>query len=895
MRRHAILRALLCILPALSLFFPVLSASEEISPKNVLVLASYGHETPVEYQFSKGIRSIFEAAGPFQIHIDIEHLDMIRFQDERYAQLMLDMFRYKFSQVRPDLIIAVFSAAFDFALKYGPELFPGVPVVFAEVERSFLEGRVVGPHVTGVLTADRYKETFDLALRLHPATRRVAIVAGAGAIGRRWAKAALEVLREYEERIDLIDLSALPIEEILQRVANLPPQTVLVYLPVLVDGAGRKFIAPESLSRISRASSAPAYSCWELLLGHGIAGGYLSSFEGTGKAAAEMALRILRGEKPTNIPFTDESESWYMFDWRELRRWRVAEKKLPTGSVVRFKELTAWDRYRGRIIVIIAVFLLQALIISYLVHQRRVRRRVEQKIKENVTLEKLVSELSSDFIHVSGEDMDSRIQDTLSRVGSFMGADRCYLFRFNKEKTEFRISHVWEAEGIQEDPVVRGVIVEELFPWLAENLIAARDIVIPDVEKLPREMAHMELDYCRRMGIRSFVILPIQVENEPLCAIGMDCIREQRNWPQETLGRLRLVGENVGNALARYHSELNLKQTYDEIKQLKERLEAESAYLQEEIRVEHNFENIIGRSEALKYVLYQVEQVASTDTPVLILGETGTGKELIARAIHRLSPIGRRPLVKVNCAALPADLVESELFGHEKGAFTGAASRQIGRFEIAAGSTLFLDEIGELPLPLQAKLLRVLDSGEFERLGSAATLHTDARIIAVTNRDLQEEVREGRFREDLFYRLKVFAITLPTLRKRKEDIPLLIQWFTEQLSRKLGRARTEIPVHAMKRMQDYDWPGNVRELKHTVESALVTAGGNIFQFDLPEGTGQMVGDFKSYQDMERDYILQVLEATQWKIQGENSAARVLQMHPNTLRARMKKLGIKRLS
>ena len=236
----------------------------------------------------------------------------------------------------------------------------------------------------------------------------------------------------------------------------------------------------------------------------------------------------------------------------------------------------------------------------------------------------------------------------------------------------------------------------------------------------------------------------------------------------------------------RKQAEIELKQAYTEIEQLQIQLQAESAYLQEEIKLEHNFENIIGQSEALKYVLHRVEMVAPKDSTVILLGETGTGKELIARALHQLSSRNKRPLVKVNCAALPGELIESELFGREKGAFTGATTTQIGRFELANKSTLFLDEIGELPLELQAKLLRILESGEFERLGSSRTLHSDARIITATNRDLEAEVRKKRFREDLWYRLKVFPITVPPLRDRIEDIPLLVNNFIQLFSRKMG-------------------------------------------------------------------------------------------------------------
>jgi len=339
--------------------------------------------------------------------------------------------------------------------------------------------------------------------------------------------------------------------------------------------------------------------------------------------------------------------------------------------------------------------------------------------------------------------------------------------------------------------------------------------------------------------------------------------------------------------------EVELRNAYEEIKNLKEKLEAESAYLQDEIKLEHNFENIIGQSEALKYVLHRVEQVAPTDSPVLILGETGTGKELMARALHELSTHGKRALVKVNCAALPGELIESELFGREKGAFTGATRTQVGRFELAKGSTLFLDEIGELPLELQAKLLRVLESGEFERLGSPLTLRSDARIIAATSRVLEEEVRRGRFREDLWYRLKVFPITVPPLREHPEDIPLLVKWFLDQFARKMGKRTAEIPKRTMQMLQSYPWPGNVRELKHAVESALITAQGKKLNFELPRIADTALSDFKSFEEMERDYILRVLKARNWKIGGKNSAALTLGMHVNTLRGRMKKLGIKR--
>ena len=328
---------------------------------------------------------------------------------------------------------------------------------------------------------------------------------------------------------------------------------------------------------------------------------------------------------------------------------------------------------------------------------------------------------------------------------------------------------------------------------------------------------------------------------------------------------------------------------------LKEQLEAERAYLQEEIKLENNHQNIIGQSDSLKYVLYKIEQIAVSDTTVLILGETGTGKELAARAIHDLSLRKGRTLVKVNCASLSVGLIESELFGHEKGAFTGALSRHLGRFEVANGATLFLDEIGELPLELQAKLLRVLQEGEFERLGSSLTIKVDVRIVAATNRNLEEEVRKGRFREDLWYRLNIFPITMPSLRERMDDIPLLVNSFVKKIARRLGKTIEVIPVTVMEALQDYPWPGNVRELENVLERAVINSSGPKLRLvdELKKPFKDLSASPKTLEAVERDYILQVLEQTRWKVSGKNSASEILGLDRSTLRARMSKLNIRK--
>jgi PAS domain S-box-containing protein len=367
--------------------------------------------------------------------------------------------------------------------------------------------------------------------------------------------------------------------------------------------------------------------------------------------------------------------------------------------------------------------------------------------------------------------------------------------------------------------------------------------------------------------------------------------RGQAIW--DTTGKAVRMSGSIQDITERKQAELDLQAALCEIKDLKEKLEVERAYLQEEIKLEYNYDNIIGQSDGLNYVLYKVEQIASNDTTVLVLGETGTGKELVARAIHGLSPRKDRTLVKVNCATLPSNLIESELFGHEKGAFTGAHARQLGRFEVADGGTLFLDEIGELPLELQPKLLRVIQDGEFERLGSSGTIKVDVRVIAATNRNLEEEVRQGRFREDLWYRLSIFPITVPPLRERREDIALLVEFFVDKISKRLGKSIENIPMSVMNTLQEYQWPGNVRELENVLERAAINSSGPKLRLvdELKAPHKDLAPTQKTLGDVEHDHIVRVLEQTNWKVSGKNGAAKILGLNRSTLRARIRKLGI----
>ncbi len=342
--------------------------------------------------------------------------------------------------------------------------------------------------------------------------------------------------------------------------------------------------------------------------------------------------------------------------------------------------------------------------------------------------------------------------------------------------------------------------------------------------------------------------------------------------------------------------EARVKERTAELVALKQQIEEENQYFKEEIKSDHDFEGIVGQSDALCAVLGAVEVVAPTEATVLILGETGTGKELIARAIHSRGSRKNQPLIKVNCATIPKTLVESELFGHERGSFTGALSKRIGRFELADGGTIFLDEIGDLDLELQSKLLRVLQEGEFERIGSNDTRKVNVRVVAATNRDLEHSVNQGTFRRDLYHRLRVVPLQLPPLRERKEDIPLLVTAFVAKHQATLGKNSEKIPTRVMTTLQAYDWPGNIRELEHVVERAIILSSGSILRLsDFPPGVGATLAEGRTLEEVERAHILSVMKECGWKLKGRGGAADYLGLNPSTLRFRMSKLGIERPS
>jgi formate hydrogenlyase transcriptional activator len=401
----------------------------------------------------------------------------------------------------------------------------------------------------------------------------------------------------------------------------------------------------------------------------------------------------------------------------------------------------------------------------------------------------------------------------------------------------------------------------------------------------------------RRQGVETVCFVPLTTPRRRLGAMAFTSYRRLSPLPED-IDFLTEVGRLVGLAVEASLARQELETANRRLAELTARLAEEKQYLEEEIRTEGRFGEIVGESPGLRDVLAQVEAVASTDSAVLITGETGTGKELVARAVHRLSPRTGRTFVKLNCAAIPTGLLESELFGHEKGAFTGAVERRLGRFELADGGTLFLDEVGDIPPELQPKLLRVLQEQEFERIGSGKTIKVDVRLVAATHRDLAKMVAEGRFRADLFYRLHVFPIALPPLRDRRADIPGLVRHFTRLFAKRSGKSVTSIPAETMARLQQYDWPGNVRELEHLVERAVILSPGpelRVPRVDLVPVSGASPGPRitvgTSLKDAERELIRRTLEECRWQVGGSKGAAARLGMKRTTLLSRIKKLGL----
>lgn len=527
---------------------------------------------------------------------------------------------------------------------------------------------------------------------------------------------------------------------------------------------------------------------------------------------------------------------------------------------------------------------------SNVVNLRDARAELERRQR----FQSLVATVSSKLIAASDADSNTVVEECMRLSCEFIDAGRAVLFWANDDQSTIHASNVWSEKS---NDLARDLPVASI-PEIAKHILANQVLRVDDVAALPKKF-HKDRRLLAQFGVRSCAVMPLIDADKVVGGMTFGRIREQRDWTEQDIRDLSVLSELFANYVLRQKSRQALAQALSGLQHATERLEAENVYLRDEIKLNNHFDTIVGDSYAIRRCLQLVEQVADTTTPVLLLGETGTGKELVARAIHDLSSRRDRALVKVNCAALPANLIESELFGHEKGAFTGANSAKRGRFDLAAGSTLFLDEFGEIPLELQAKLLRVLQEGEFERLGGGNTVTVDVRIIVATNRDLSAAVIAKEFRSDLYYRVNTFPIELPALRNRGDDVELLARHFVALHATRLNREVRELSSEMMRQIRRYHWPGNVRELEGIIQRALIATSGPVLTLAeplLPQQTkDEMPTIVSSTIDglklVERDEILSALDRTRWRISGDFGAATLLGVPPSTLRSKMKRLGI----
>ena len=511
---------------------------------------------------------------------------------------------------------------------------------------------------------------------------------------------------------------------------------------------------------------------------------------------------------------------------------------------------------------------------------------------DRLPFESLVADLSARFVNLPADQVDAEIEAAQRRIVEALGLDRSTLFELQPDRSTLVFTHYWARPGFSEPP--KRVDVHEHFPWCAARLLRREIVSYTSLDELPQDCP--DLNSLRRIGSTSLVSVPLEVGGQVVGILNFGTLGRERQWHPEVVNRFRLIAQVFAGALARKRADLELRAALTEVEQLRDRLRDENEYLKREVISLHGTSQIVGQSQTLKTVLIRAQQVAATDATVLLLGETGTGKELLAAQIHDLSARRGRLMVRVNCAAIPAALLESELFGREKGAYTGALSRQIGRFEMADHSTIFLDEIGDLPVDMQVKLLRVLQEKTFERLGSSRSLQADVRIIAATNRDLDSAVTTGTFREDLYYRLNVFPIRLPALRERVDDLPALVWKFVDEFSKSFNKPIESISKANMEALQAYSWPGNIRELRNVIERAVIVATTPRLTIELPQNsrpTPAPPSEPGSLDEIDRKHIRSVLESTGWRVRGPRGAAAVLKLKPTTLEARMARLGLRR--
>lgn len=506
-----------------------------------------------------------------------------------------------------------------------------------------------------------------------------------------------------------------------------------------------------------------------------------------------------------------------------------------------------------------------------------------------LAFETLVSEISANLVRPSWDQIDAVIEDGLQKILDFLHMDRAALFQREEPDNERMVlTHLRVRPGC--GPPVKPYLSTDSFPWMLQQYLQGRETKYSRIDDLPEEAA-LDKETLHQYGPEySAMAVPLFDGDKVFGILALGIAREMV-WPDDLEPRVRIVAHAFAGALARKKTDQRLNQVLLELEELKSRLEDENIYLRREMTAEHSPNKIVHQSPVMATVLAKAQQVARTNSSVLLSGETGTGKEMIAAAIHAWSQRSNRTMVRVNCGAIPSALVESEMFGREKGAYTGALAKQVGRFELANESTIFLDEITELPLEAQVKLLRVLQEKEIERLGNPRPILIDVRVIAATNQNLEKAVQDGKFREDLYYRLNVFPIHVPPLRERREDIAMLVWSFVDELSGHFGKKVERISERTMELLMNYAWPGNVRELRNVIERAMIISDSLTLNVELPGSPPQGNSGNLTLKEIEGQHIRKVLEKTSWRVRGKNGAAEILGIKPTTLETRMAKLGI----